>query len=215
MARRKDKATPEGRPDKGEMRRRWAALLEAGCFTRLGAQGLRMALWVNHNANWSKCTVYVSIREIAKEMGLGTSTVSRGITELVNEGVLTLVRGGGQGKKSVYVVPNCAPVRCAGVPNAGAVVPGGREQVFQTGAQLFPNGGAVVPGGREQLRPHMEPMSRSFIGIQGNTNERTKAETAGAGLRPAPPLREHRRIRDDSDGEGSPTPADEAAAGNP
>ena len=193
MARRKDKATPEGRPDKGEMRRRWGALLEAGCFTRLGAQGLRMALWVNHNANWSKCTVYVSIREIAKEMGLGTSTVSRGITELVNEGVLTLVRGGGQGKKSVYVVPNCAPVRCAGVPNAGA----------------------VVPGGREQLRPHMEPMSRSFIGIQGNTNERTKAETAGAGLRPAPPLREHRRIRDDSDGEGSPTPADEAAAGNP
>ena len=215
MARHKDKGRPAAKPDKGEMRRRWGALLEAGCFTRLGAQGLRMALWVNHTANWSECTVYVSIREIAKEMGLGTSTVSRGIAELVDEGVLVLVRGGGQGRKSVYMVPNCAPVRCAAVPYGGAVVPGGREQLFHTGAQLFPNAGAVVPGGREQLRPHVEPMTRSFIGIQGNTNETTKAETAGAGLRPAPPLREHRRIRDDSDGDGSPATADEAAAANP
>lgn len=204
-----------GKPDKGEMRRRWGALLEAGCFTRLGAQGLRMALWVNHRADWSECTVYVSIREIAKEMGLGTSTVSRGIAELVEEGVLVLLRGGGQGRKSVYMVPNCAPVRCAAVPYGGAVVPGGREQVFHTGAQLFPNAGAVVPGGREQLRPHVEPMTRSSIGIPVNTNGSTKAETSGAGLRPAPPLREHRRIRDDRDGEGSPTPAHQAAAGNP
>lgn len=215
MARRTDKAKPAGKGDNGELRRRWGALLEAGCFTRIGAQGLRMALWVNHRADWSECTVYVSIREIAREMGLGTSTVSRGISELVEEGVLVLVRGGGQGRKSVYMVPNCAPVRCAAVPYAGAVVPGGREQVFHTEAQLFPNGGAVVPVGREQLRPHVEPIARDSIGISRNTNGITKAETAGAGLRPAPPLREHRRIRDDGNGDGTPGPAHQAAAANP
>jgi hypothetical protein len=200
MGRQKDKPAGQ-KPDNGEMRRRWGAWMKSGAFSRLGAQGLRMALWVQHHADWSECHVYVSIRDIARQMDLGTSTVSRGITELVKEGVLVLVRGGGQGRKSIYVVPNCAPVGCAAVPYGGAVVPGGREQVFHTGAQLFPNAGAVVPGGREQLRHHVEPISSRSMSISINTHGLTTTETAGAGRKPAPPLRQDRMIPDEEPGE--------------
>ena len=212
----KRKANPKNQHDpKGEMRRRWKALWADGSFARIGAQGLRMALWAFYRGDFETCEVRVSVRELARQMGVGTSTVHRGLNELISEGILELVRGGGAGRRSVYMISNRAPVGNTTVPEVGTDCSGGRQQPFRRSATTAPPLGTNRSGGGNKPRPHVEPLTNISIGNQHITNGFINAETAGAGLRPAPPLREHRRIRDDSDGEGSPTPADEAAAANP
>jgi hypothetical protein len=195
----------------GELRRRWELLWEAGCFVRLGAQGLRMALWVHRKANWSTGEIFVSVRQIARQMGSAPSTVQRGINELVEEGVIELVRGGGPGRSSVYVVPNRAPVRNSSAPEVGTLVPGGRVQAHRrAGTTAPPLGTNRAPVGNKP-RQHMEHIAINSIGIQLYTNGVINAETDGGGREPPPRLREHRRIRRDHDGDGPPA-ADQASA---
>lgn len=201
MAKRKRKASGNVHNPKGEMRRRWGALWATGAFGRVGAQGLRMALWAFYRGDFRTCEVRVSVREIARQMGVGTSTVHRGLHELVSEGVLELVSGGGQGRRSVYVVANCAPVGNSTVPEGGTNCSGGRNALFRRVEQTVPTYGTNCSGGRNKLRPHMEQMSVISIGNSIITNGDTNADAAVAGRRPAPPLRPDRRIADDSDGE--------------
>ncbi len=213
------------RSDNGELRRRWESLWDSGVFVRLGAQGLRMALWVNRKANWSTCEVFVSVRQIAQQMGVGSSTVQRGLSELLAEGVLELVRGGGPGRCSIYAVTNRAPVRNSSAPDGGAVVPGGRVQAHRPpGTTAPPYGSNRAPVG-VQPRPHMEQLASNSIGIHFNTNGVSNAETAEAGRKPARRLRRIRAWTDDAaephhpsqetqrddDGDGTPA-SDEAAA---
>lgn len=213
---RKRNVNPKNQHDpKGEMRRRWGALWADGSFARIGAQGLRMALWAFYRGDFKTCEVRVSVRELARQMGVGTSTVHRGLQELVSEGILELVRGGGSGRRAVYMVSNRSGGGNTSVPEAGTDCSGGWTQPFPPPGQTVPEVGTNRSGGGNKPRPHVEPLTNISIGNQRITNGFIKADAAGAGLRPAPPLREDRRIRDDSDGEGSPTPADEAAAANP
>ena len=210
MAKRKARAQNQHDP-KGEMRRRWGALWADGSFTRIGAQGLRMALWAFYRGDFKTCEVRVSVRELARQMGVGTSTVHRGINELVSEGILELVRGGGAGRRSVYMVANRAPVGNTTVPEVGTDCSGGRQQPFRRPATTAPPLGTNRSGGGNKPRPHVEPLTNISIGNQCITNGFINADAAGAGRRPAPPLREDRRIRDDDDGEGTPGPAHQAA----
>jgi hypothetical protein len=210
--------------ENGEFRRRWEVMWESGCFVRLGAQGLRMAHWVARKVNWSTCEIYVSVRQIASQMGVGTSTVQRGINELVTEGMIKLVRGGGPGRSSVYVVPNRAPVGNSSAPDGGALVPGGRVQAHLPPGTTAPPYGSNRAPVRVQPRPHMEQNAINSIGIHFNTNGVSNAETAGAGRKPARRLRRirawtdeaaepqnHQEINRDDNGDGSP-PADPASA---
>lgn len=210
MARGKKKTGNKADP-KGEMRRRWGALWESGAFCRIGAQGLRMALWAFYRGDFASCEVRVSVREIARQMGVGTSSVHRGLNELLDEGILVLVRGGGQGRRSVYMVSNCAPVGNGTVPTVGTNCSEGRQQLFPPLGRTVPTSGTNCAPVGNKLRPHVEPLTVLSIGNPSITNGYIKADAAGAGSRPAPPLREHRRIRDDDDGEGTPA-SDEAAA---
>lgn len=213
--------------DRGEMRRRWEAIWDSGCFVRLGAQGLRMALWVNRKANWTTCEIRVSVRDIALQMGVGTSTVQRGINELVAEGVLELQSGGGPGRKSVYIVPNRAPVGNSCAPNGGAVVPGGRVQAHLRTGTTAPAYGYNRAPVRVQPRPHMVRNDINSIGIHLDTNGISNAETAEAGRKPARRLRRIRaaegyapsdrvdppEVLTDDCGDGTPGPDQAAAAG--
>lgn len=209
MAKKKGQPKNENDP-KGEMRRRWKSLWQSGAFSRVGAQGLRMALWAFYRGDFTTCEVRVSVREVARQMGVGTSTVHRGLNELLAEGILELVRGGGQGRRSVYMVANCAPVGNSTVPEVGTNCSGGGNALFRRVEQTAPPYGTNCSGGRDELRPHLEPLTNISIGIPRITNGYINAETAGAGRKPAPPLREHRRLRDDS-GEGTPA-CDQATA---
>jgi len=215
----------KSRSDNGELRRRWESLWDSGVFVRLGAQGLRMALWVNRKANWSTCEVFVSVRQIAQQMGVGSSTVQRGLSELLAEGVVELIRGGGPGRCSVYAVTNCAPVRHSSAPDGGAVVPGGRVQAHRRAGTTAPPSGTNRAPVRVQPRPHMEQLASNSIGIHFNTNGVSNAETAEAGRKPARRLRRIRAWTDDAaepqkppqetqrddNGDGTPT-ADQADA---
>jgi hypothetical protein len=176
------------------MRRRWEALWTAGCFTQIGAQGLRMALWVNLRANWRTCEIKVSVRRVAREIGCGPSSVQRGINELVKVGILHLLSGGGPGRRSVYVVPNCAPVGNSSAPYGGAVVPVLRVQALPpAGTTAPPLGTNCAPVGNK-LRPHTEHMTVISVGINKDTNRNNNTDTAGAGVRPARRVRESRLV---------------------
>lgn len=186
---------------KGEMRRRWGSLWADGSFTRIGAQGLRIALWVFYRGDFTTCEIRVSVRELAQQMGVGTSTVHRGLRELVAEGILELVRGGGSGRRSVFRVANRSGGGNTSVPEVGTTRAGGGNGSFLPPEQTAPPYGTNRSGGGNKPRPQVEPLTSISIGKSSFTNGNINAEMAVAGRRPAPPLREHRRIRDDSDGE--------------
>lgn len=209
MAKRSKKA----KDPRGEMRRRWEVILRDGGFTRVGAQGRLVALFALWQGNWSTCEVRVSTREIARLMGVGSSTVARGLQELVDEGILVLVRGGGAGRRSVYVVPNRAPVRDTTVPTSGTPCPDVGDSLSRPMGQTAPPYGTDCAPVRDELRHHSGRMySVNSIGMSINTNGVTSAETDGAVLGTAPRLREHRRIRRDH-GDGTPATDQAAASG--
>lgn len=87
------KKPPEDAPDKKEMRRRWRAFLENGSLGRLRSEGRLMALYALYWAEFSTCTLRFSIRGAARNMGVGFTTARRGLTQLVEMGVLEVVGG--------------------------------------------------------------------------------------------------------------------------
>lgn len=206
----KEKTGPSNKQNpNGELRRRWGALWKAGAFTKVGAQGLRMALWIFYRAKFSTCEVEISARDVARQMGVGHTTVHRGIAELVAEGVIELVRGGGAGRKSVYVVANRTPVRNTTVPYVGTTRTPVRNTSFHTQEQTVPPLGTNrTPVGNKPY-PQLEHTDNISIGNSIITNGYINADTAVAGLGPATPYRTHRRLRDDS---GDGPPAHEASA---
>lgn len=172
--------------DLSELRARWKVLLDGGAFTQVGGQGRLVALYVLLRADWGSCEVSLSVRRAATVLGASTSTVRRGIGELVDVGVLELVRGG-IGKKAVYVVSKRAPVRRAGVPDGGAPETGRGRAVCLGVARSAPPSGAERAPVRRALRPHRARNSVSFSVSPVTNSERASDEaTPGAGSGPAP-----------------------------
>lgn len=84
MARSRD----DKKPDRGHMRRRWRAFMEDGSLGRLRSEGRLMALYALYWADFADCTLTFSIRGAARCLGVGFTTARRGLTQLVELGVL-------------------------------------------------------------------------------------------------------------------------------
>lgn len=74
--------------DRGRMRRIWRGFLEDGTLGRLRSEGRLMALYALYWADFSECTLKFSIRGAAKSLGVQFTTARRGLTQLVDAGIL-------------------------------------------------------------------------------------------------------------------------------
>ena len=102
-ARRHPETTDEKKPSpRGELRRRWRAFMEDGSMGRLGSEGRLMALYVLLRADFEKCTVRLSARGAARLMSVGVTTARRGVSQLVEAGILELLAKGEGSTQSTY-----------------------------------------------------------------------------------------------------------------
>lgn len=76
---------------RGEMRRRFKALIASGTLGRLRSEGRLMACYILYYADFTTCRVRVSGRGAAKTMGVGPNTVRRGVKQLVDASVIVPV----------------------------------------------------------------------------------------------------------------------------
>lgn len=96
---------PDREPSKqGEMRRRWRAILEDGSLAALGSEGRLVASYVQFWADFQTCEVRFSMRYVAKYLRVQATTVRRGISQMVECGILSVVAGSGQSGRTRYVV---------------------------------------------------------------------------------------------------------------
>lgn len=77
--------------DRGEMRRRFKALIASGTLGRLRSEGRLMACYILYYADFTTCRVRVSGRGAAKTLGVSPNTVRRGLKQLVDATVLVEV----------------------------------------------------------------------------------------------------------------------------
>jgi hypothetical protein len=84
---------------KGELRRRWRQMLDDGSIARLRSEGRLAALYVLYAADWSTCEVRLSMRRSAKLLGVQPTTIRRGISQLIEAGIMKKV--GSPEKRSV------------------------------------------------------------------------------------------------------------------
>jgi hypothetical protein len=84
--------TAEKKPSsRGELQRRWRAMLEDGSLASLRSEGRLMALYVLHMADWSSCELKFSMRRAAKVLTVQPTTVRRGVSQLVDAGILEIL----------------------------------------------------------------------------------------------------------------------------
>lgn len=93
---------------KGEMRRRWRAMMDDGSLAALRSEGRLAALYVLYAADWSSCHVRLSMRRAAKSLGVHVTTVRRGISQMISGGLLEVLEPGEGGGKTLYVIPERA-----------------------------------------------------------------------------------------------------------
>ena len=194
-----------------EMRRRWRAVLEGGHLAALGSEGRLMASYVQYWADFSSCEVRFSMRYAARYLGVQVTTVRRGVSQLIAAGILGVVEASEGSGRTRYVVLERAQGVCAPPDTLRARE---RTQGVRAPDTLRARSEHEACAQRTQpVRAVGTLCARNkfiSIGSPKRTNGECSAETAGAGRKPAPPLREHRRLRDDS-GEGTPA-GDQATA---
>jgi hypothetical protein len=191
---------PSKKPShKGELRRRWRALLEDGSLAALRSEGRLAALYVLQAADWSTCEVRFTHRRAAKFMCVHVTSVRRGVSQLIDAGILeVLEKGVGSGKTRFRV---CERARAVRAPDTS----GARERARAVRAPDT----SGARSGHEPCAPRA-PLVRAartgcarnsvlFSGSSVRTSEGTSEATAMAGAGPARPC---------------PTPKDvESAAG--
>jgi hypothetical protein len=95
----------EREPSKqGEMRRRWRVFLEDGSLAALGSEGRLVASYVQYWADFQTCEVRFSMRYVAKYLKVQATTVRRGISQMVDCGILSVVDGSTKSGRTRYVV---------------------------------------------------------------------------------------------------------------
>jgi hypothetical protein len=184
---------------KGELRRRWREFLEDGSMARLRSEGRLVALYVLQVADWSTCEARFSMRRASSCLHVHRNTVCRGISQLLECGILEILHKGSAGKSTKYriakrpqVVDQAPTVRGRERPQVVDQAPTVRGRVdHEAWAQrLHKVGAAPTSGGRNSVL---------FSGSSVRTSEGTSEATAMAGAGPARPC---------------PTPKDvESAAG--
>ena len=157
---------------KGELRRRWRAFLEDGSMARLRSEGRLVAHYVKEVADWSTCEARFSIRRAADCLQVHRNTVCRGISQLLECGMLEVLHKGSAGKSTKYLIAKRPPV----VDQAPTVR--GRVDHEAWAQRLREVGAAPTGSGRNSVL---------FSGSSVRTSEGTSEATALAGAGPAMP----------------------------
>lgn len=101
---------------RGVLRRRWRSMLEDGSLARLRSEGRLAALYVLYAADWTTCEVRLSFHSAAKRMGTQVTSIRRGVRQLVEAGLMSVVERPGGAGKTLYVLSERAQgVRAQGV----------------------------------------------------------------------------------------------------
>jgi len=171
---------------KGEMRRRWRAMLEDGSLAALRSEGRLVALYVLYAADWSSCEVRLSMRWAAKSIGVHPTTIRRGITQMVELGILEVLGKHEGSGKTRFVVPERAPLvrapdtsgarprtRAVRAPDTGGA---------RAGHEPCAERARVVRGARTLCARNSVLSSGSQLRTSGDTSE----ASPGAGQGPAP-----------------------------
>jgi hypothetical protein len=182
----------EKEPSKqGELRRRWRAMLEDGSLAALGSEGRLVACYVQHWGDFTTCEIRFSMRYVAKYLGVQVTTVRRGVSQMIDAGILQILEQPEGSGRTRYVVPERARSVCAPPDTTGA-----RERTRSVRA---PDTLRARPG--HEACAQRAPVVRaartlcarnSFksIGSTSTTNGIFNAATPGAGLQPAPASRQ-------------------------
>jgi hypothetical protein len=93
---------------RGELRRRWREMLKDGSLAALRSEGRLVALYVFHAADWTSCEVRFSMRRVAGILGVHPTTVRRGISQLLDGGILEILGKSAGPGSTLYVVPERA-----------------------------------------------------------------------------------------------------------
>lgn len=89
---------------KGELRRRHRSIIDSGVLGRLRSEGRLMACYVLYWADFEKCTLRMSCRGAARSLGVSPTAAARGVQQLLDASVLTLVEKGTNGNRCVYEI---------------------------------------------------------------------------------------------------------------
>lgn len=179
---------------KAALRTRWREFLQDGTLAGLGSEGRLVALYVFERADWSTCEVRFSLRRAAAGIGAHITTVRRGVSQLLQAGVLEVLEPGGGRSRAKYRVPLRA--RSVHTPDT----PCARERARSVRAPDTPCARsaheACAQSARSVRAAHTGGArhSVSFSGSSVRTSERSSGETAGAGSGPARRLRTDRMI---------------------
>lgn len=132
-------------------------------MARLGSEGRLMACYALYWADFEKCTLKLSVRGAAKVLGVCPNGVRRGIQQLLEAGVLTLVSKGTGSQRSQYEVGAPGHEACA-LRTRSVTTP------VTTGDRSAHV--ACTERTRSVYRAHTlrDPYSNISIGIQCNTN---------------------------------------------
>lgn len=172
--------------DKGEMRRRWRAMLDDGSLAALRSEGRLAALYVLYAANWSSCEVRLSMRRAAKSMGVQVTTVRRGIAQMISGGLLEVLEPCEGAGTTLYVVCERAQVvRTPDTSRARKRAPAVRApdtSGARSGHEPCAPRTPVVRAARTLCARNSFISSGSSIRTSGDISE----ASPGAGLGPAP-----------------------------
>lgn len=177
----------EREPSKqGEMRRRWRVFLEDGSLAALGSEGRLVASYVQYWADFQTCEIRFSMRYVAKYLKVQATTVRRGISQMVDCGILSVVDGSGQSGRTRYVVKE----RQQDEPGVRTLRAQGCAQGVRTPDTLRAQGAhatcAERARGVRRVRTLGAHNSFLSIGSPKRTNGESSEATPVAGQGPAP-----------------------------
>lgn len=179
---------------KAALRTRWREFLADGSLASLGSEGRLVALYVFERADWSTCEVRFSFRRAADAMKCHFTTVRRGVSQLLKAGVLEVLEPGSGRSRAKYLIP----LRAHSVLSPSTPCAQARAHLVLTPSTPC----AQTEHATCSARAHSvlsastggAQYSVSFSGSSVRASERSSAETAVAGSRPARRLRADRMI---------------------
>jgi hypothetical protein len=170
---------------RGELRRRWREMLKDGSLAALRSEGRLLALYVFHAADWTSCEVRFSMRRVAEILGVQPTTVRRGISQLLDGGILEILGKPVGPGSTLYVVPERA--RAVRAPDTSGAQERARvvRSPDTSGAQSAHEPCAVRTRPVRGLRTLCARNSVLFSGSPVTTTESSTAALPAGGEEPA------------------------------
>jgi hypothetical protein len=170
---------------RGELRRRWREMLKDGSLAALRSEGRLLALYVFHAADWTSCEVRFSMRRVAGILGVQPTTVRRGISQLLDGGILEILGKPVGPGSTLYVVPERA--RAVRAPDTSGAQERARvvRSPDTSGAQSAHEPCAVRTRPVRGLRTLCARNSVLFSGSPVTTTESSTAALPAGGEEPA------------------------------